>query len=99
MITVVRTQQFDAWLSNLKDSKGKARIVDRIRSAERGNLGDCVSVGNGVSEMRVHFGPGYRVYFTRDHNIVHVLLCGGTKRTQKRDIIRAQYLARLIRED
>ena len=60
-VSNVRTAVFDTWLSKLKDSRGKARIVERIRSAERGNFGDCESVGNGVSEMRVHFGPGYRV--------------------------------------
>ena len=61
MYTFVRTADFDAWLSKLKDARGKARIIERIRSAERGHFGDCEPVGNGVIEMRIHFGPGYRV--------------------------------------
>lgn len=63
-----------------------------------GNFGDYRSVGQGVSEMRVHFGPGYRVYFTRVGNIVYVLLCGGTKRNQQRDIEKAKEIARLLKE-
>lgn len=99
MNTIVRTSVFDVWLSKLKDARGKARIVKRIRSAERGNFGDCRSVGGGVSEMRIHFGPGYRVYFTRDGDVVYVLLCGGIKSRQKRDIYRARALARLMEEE
>ena len=97
MNTIIRTGTFDAWLSRLKDKRGKARIFDRIRSAERGNFGDCAPVGAGVSEIRVHFGPGYRVYFTRDSDVTYVLLCGGTKRGQQRDIIRARELARILK--
>ena len=96
---IIRTDIFDSWLSNLKDARGKARIVERIRSAERGNFGDCESVGAGVSKMRIHFGSGYRVYFTRDGDVVYILLCGGTKRGQQRDIARAKGLARLLREE
>jgi len=81
MNTIIRTEIFDKWLSKLKDFRGKARIIERIRSAERGNFGDCKAVGQGVSEMRIHFGPGYRVYFTRVGDVVYVLLCGGTKTT------------------
>ena len=99
MNTILRTAVFDAWLSKLKDPLGKARIVERIRSAERGNFGDCESVGNGVSEMRIHFGPGYRVYFSRAGDVVYVLLCGGTKRGQQRDIAKAQAMARQLEED
>ena len=99
MNTILRTAVFDAWLSKLKDSRGKARIVERIRSAERGNFGDCESVGNGVSEMRIHFGPGYRVYVSRTGDVVYVLLCGGTKRGQQRDIAKAQAMARQLEED
>ena len=60
MNTILRTDVFDRWLSRLKDPRAKARIIKRIRSAERGNLGDCKPVGAGISEMRIHFGPGYR---------------------------------------
>ena len=62
MNTILRTEIFDKWLKKLKDTRAKARILDRVRSAERGNFGDCESVGQGVSEMRIHFGPGYRLY-------------------------------------
>ncbi|MHB1202701.1 MAG: type II toxin-antitoxin system RelE/ParE family toxin [Acidithiobacillus sp.] len=68
---------------------GRARIVHRIRSAEHGNFGDCEPVGEGVSEMRIHFGPGYRVYFTRCGEVIYLLLWGGDKSSQKRDIKRA----------
>lgn len=98
MNTIVRTGVFDAWLSKLKDACAKARIIKRIRSAERGNFGDCEPVGGGVSEMRIHFGQGYRVYFTRVGNEVYLLLCGGTKRSQQRDIIKAKDLVRLLKE-
>ena len=98
MNTVVRTAEFDSWLVKLKDLRGKARIIERIRSAERGNFGDCAAVDGGVSEMRIHFGPGYRIYFCRTRDVVYVLLCGGTKREQRRDIVKARAMAkRLLR--
>ena len=93
---VVRTAEFDHWLARLKDLRGKARIIERIRSAERGNFGDCASVGSGVSEMRIHSGPGYRIYFCRADEMVYVLLCGGTKRQQRRDIVKARAMARRL---
>ena len=68
-----------------------------IRTDERGNFGDCRPVGAGVLEMRVHSGPGYRVYFTQVGDVVYVFLCGGTKRGQDRDITRAKSMARLLR--
>jgi putative addiction module killer protein len=74
MNTILRTDTFDAWLSKLKDPRAKARIIKRVRSAERGNLGDCEPVSAGVSEMRIHFGPGYRVYFMRIGKVVYLLL-------------------------
>jgi len=97
--TILRTETFDIWLTKLKDARGKARIIERIRSAERGNFGDCESVGQGVSEMRVHFGPGYCVYFSRIGAVVYVLLCGGVKRNQQRDIAKAQEMARMLKEE
>lgn len=96
MNTFLRTEEFDAWLSALKDKVGRARIAHRIRSAELGNFGDCEPVGSGVSEMRVHVGPGYRVYYTRRGEIVYLLLVGGDKSSQKRDIQRAIELARTL---
>lgn len=94
MNTFERSEEFDAWLSNLKDKVGRARIILRIRSAEHGNFGDCEPVGEGVFEMRVHFGPGYRAYFTRRAKAVYLLLLGGDKSSQKRDIKRAIKMAR-----
>lgn len=85
----IRTVVFDAWLRDLRDPVGKARILARIRSAEQGNYGDCAPVGAGVFEMRVHTGPGYRVYYGRTGDRVYLLLCGGNKSTQTRDIKRA----------
>ncbi len=70
--------------------------MERIRSAECDNFGGCVSVGEGVSEMRVHSGPGYRIYFCRTGDLVYVLLCGGTKREQRRDIVEARAMARRL---
>lgn len=94
MIEFQRSDAFDTWLRGLKDKVGRARIALRIRSAEHGNFGDCAPVGEGVSEMRIHWGPGYRVYFTRCTNVVYWLLLGGDKSSQKRDIERAIAMAR-----
>lgn len=91
-----RSEEFDAWLARLKDKVGRARIVHRIRSAEHGNFGDCEPVGEGVFEMRVHFGPGYRAYFTRRAKVVYLLLVGGDKSSQKRDIKCAIEMARAL---
>ncbi len=99
MNTFQRTDAFDAWIAGLKDRQGKARILARIRSAEAGNLGDCKPVGEGVSEMRVHYGPGYRVYFTRIGSVVYLLLSGGDKGSQRRDIRRAIRMKRAIDEE
>jgi putative addiction module killer protein len=98
MIMFLRSSEFDAWLSGITDQKAKARILARLRSATLGNFGDCDSVGEGVSEMRIHAGPGYRVYFTRTGATVYFLLTGGDKSTQKRDIARAKTMARELKE-
>jgi putative addiction module killer protein len=99
MNTIIRTSVFDSWLKRLKDPRGKARVIERIRSAERNHFGDCSAVGEGVFEMRVHVGPGYRVYFTRRDHTVYVLLCGGRKRRQQQDIQKARTIARLLKEE
>ena len=96
MNTFERSDEFDAWLSNLQDKIGRARIAYRIRSAEHGNFGDCEPVGEGVSEMRIHVGPGYRAYFTRRAEVVYLLLLGGDKSSQKRDIKRAIQMAQAL---
>ena len=98
MYTLLRSPEFNTWLDKLKDSKGKARIVARLKAVELGNLGDVASVGQGVSEMRIHFGPGYRVYYTQRDKVVILLLLGGDKGTQQRDIIKAQELAKTIKD-
>jgi putative addiction module killer protein len=90
MFIVRQTQEFQDWLDALKDIKAQLRIAARLRQAEAGNLGDWKPVGDEVSEMRVAFGPGYRLYFTRRQNILIVMLAGGDKSTQSRDIKRAQ---------
>jgi len=90
MFTVRQTQEFQDWLDGLKDLKAQLRIVARLRLAEAGNLGDWKPVGNEVSEMRLALGPGYRLYFTKRQNILIVMLAGGDKSTQARDIKRAQ---------
>jgi putative addiction module killer protein len=75
----------------------KARILARLTAAALGNFGDCESVGEGVSEMRIHVGPGYRVYYVRTGSIVYVLLAGGTKASQAKDIAKAKRMARELR--
>jgi putative addiction module killer protein len=99
MHTFLKSDEFDDWLAHLKDQIGKAIVVKRIRSAEAGNFGDCESVGEGVTEMRVHFGPGYRVYFTRRGNVIYLLLMGGDKSSQQRDILRAKAMASALPKD
>ncbi len=81
---------FEEWLNDLKDKTSVARILARLVRVRQGNFGDCKSVGEGVSELRVDSGPGYRVYFGRKGQTLVVLLCGGDKRTQVRDIRQAQ---------
>lgn len=90
MFTVRLTREYQARLDALRDRKAQIRIVARLRLAEAGNLGDWKSVGGEVSEMRVNVGPGYRLYFTRRGSILIVMLAGGDKSSQARDIKRAQ---------
>jgi putative addiction module killer protein len=85
-----QTAEFTEWVENLKDRNIRNRIVLRIRAASLGNFGDTKSVGSGVYEMRVHIGPGYRIYYAREGEVVYVLLSGGTKASQKQDIKNAQ---------
>lgn len=98
MITFIRTDAFAEWLRKLSDAKGRARILARLDSAALGNFGDCMPVGEGVSEMRIHTGPGYRLYYTRRDSVLYLLLLGGDKSTQKRDIKRAIKIARELEE-
>ncbi len=96
VVTFLRSEEFAAWLGGWRDTVGRARILHRIRAAELGSFGDCEAVGEGVSEMRIHVGPGYRVYFTRRGEVVFLLLLGGDKSSQRRDIKRAIAMARAL---
>lgn len=99
MFTVQQTQEFQGWLDDLKDFRAQVRIVARLRLAEAGSLGDWKSVGGEVSEMRVDYGPGYRLYFTRRGSVLVVMLAGGDKSTQTRDIKRAQRIVKELEID
>ena len=90
MFSVQLTQEFQDWLDALPDQRGQLRIAARLRQAEAGNLGGWKAVGGEVSELRVNFGPGYRLYFTRRGNVLIIMLAGGDKSSQSRDIKRAQ---------
>ncbi|MDB6000330.1 MAG: addiction module antitoxin RelB [Rhizobacter sp.] len=92
MYTVLQTEEFQEWLDALKDLRAQIRIVARLRLAEAGSLGDWKPVGGDVSEMRVDVGPGYRLHFTRKAKVLIVMLAGGDKSTQARDIKRAQQI-------
>jgi putative addiction module killer protein len=93
MIEVRQTAIFGEWIAALRDLRAAARIDGRIGRLRAGNFGDVKSVGGGVSELRVDYGPGYRVYFTRRGDKIVILLCGGDKGSQARDIRRAKALA------
>jgi putative addiction module killer protein len=94
MVEVRQTDEFAAWLQDLRDREARGRILARIRRISLGNLGDIKSVGDGLSELRVDSGPGYRIYLTQRGQELVILLAGGDKRTQQRDIDRAKRLAR-----
>jgi putative addiction module killer protein len=93
-----KTEVFSAWLDSLRDIQGRARIMARVERLAMGNAGDAAPVGEGVSELRIHHGPGYRVYFKRRGEQLIVLLAGGDKSTQAKDIELAQDLARGLEE-
>ncbi len=99
MFQIVRSTDFDTWLRSLRDAQGKARILARLRSAALGNFGDAKPVGSRVFEMRVHTGPGYRIYYMRSGASIYVLLTGGDKSGQEKDIARAHRLAREWEEE
>ena len=94
MNTLLKSDRFAEWLDKLKDMRAKFGIFARIRRAELGNFGDCRAVGEGVSEMRIHVGAGYRVYFMQDGGHVYLLLVGGDKSTQQGDIAAAIDMAK-----
>jgi putative addiction module killer protein len=91
---VRKTEGFKQWLKKLKDRIGKAIIYQRIERLSEGNPGDFVPLGAGLSEMRIHYGPGYRVYYKDTGKKIVILLCGGDKSTQEADITKAKALAK-----
>ena len=99
MYTIKPLPEFDAWFDSLKDPSTRARLIRRLEKAERGLLGDVEPVGEGVSEMREFFGPGWRMYYIEQGDVLIVMLGGGSKATQSRDIKRTKELARTLRYD
>jgi putative addiction module killer protein len=95
MIEIRQSETYSDWFSSLRDRQARARIDVRIRRLSLGNAGDVKAVGEGVSELRIDYGPGYRVYFVQRGQMVVILLAGGDKRTQDRDIKTALELARI----
>jgi putative addiction module killer protein len=96
LIEVRQTTRFATWLAGLRDERARARILKRLDRAQAGNLGDVAPVGGGVSEMRIFYGPGYRVYFIQRGSELIVLLCGGDKSTQGADVEEAKAMAKEI---
>ena len=96
MIEVRLTAVFSEWLAELRDRDARSRIITRLRRLELGNPGDVKSVGEGVSELRIKHGPGYRIYFVQRGPVLVVMLCGGDKSTQGSDILRAKKLAQEV---
>jgi putative addiction module killer protein len=94
MLEVIETTIYSEWIAGLTDLRARGRIAVRIDRLAAGNPGDVKSVGEGVSELRIDYGPGYRVYFTRKGRLVVLLLCGGDKSTQERDIVTAKAIAK-----
>ncbi len=96
MYKVEKTNYFNKWLNGIKDFRAKIKIVKLIDKMEDGNFGDVKPVGEGISESRIHYGPGYRVYFIQKGNKIIILLCGGDKSTQQKDIEKAKELKKCL---
>jgi putative addiction module killer protein len=96
MIEIRSTEQYSKWYRKLRDRQAQSRILIRLRRLSLGNFGDAAPVGEGVSELRIHYGPGYRVYFVRRGERIIILLGGGEKSTQDKDIAAAKALAQTI---
>lgn len=99
MFTVLQTEEFVAWLDDLKDLRAQIRVAARLRQVEAGNLGDWQAIEGEVSELRVHYGPGYRLHFVRRGRVIVIMLNAGDKSTQKKDIRRALKMASELGED
>ncbi|PKO12197.1 MAG: addiction module antitoxin RelB [Chloroflexi bacterium HGW-Chloroflexi-10] len=98
MIEIRETDTFKKWFTSLKDKSARARIAVRIRRVSLGNFGDVEPIGKGVSELKIDYGAGYRVYFVKQGNLIVILLCGGDKSTQPKDIQKAYELAQMLKE-
>jgi putative addiction module killer protein len=99
MIDIKTTPEFDAWLKSLRDGAGQRRLLARLRKVSMGLMGDVQPVGAGVMEMREHFGPGWRMYYVQHGTVLVVMLGGGDKSTQSRDITKALQLAQQLEFD
>jgi putative addiction module killer protein len=99
MIEVRQSEVFASWLESLKDERARAKVLVRIRRLSLGNFGDVKPVGEGVSELRIDFGPGYRLYYVRRGKALVVLLCGGDKSTQVKDIEAAKAMAKQLKSE
>lgn len=99
MFLLEKTSEFDKWLKKLNDRKAKAKILLRLQRVEAGNLGDVSSTGEGIEEIRIHYGPGYRIYFRRQGEKVILLLVGGDKSSQESDIKKAKALWNQYKEN
>ena len=98
MYTIKRMPEFDAWIGSLRDRQTSLRLLRRLEKAQRGLLGDVAPVGDGVSEMREFFGPGWRMYYVQRDDVLIVMLGGGDKSTQATDIATAKALAATLEE-
>jgi putative addiction module killer protein len=99
MKKIKRSDEFDSWLHKLRDSRARFKVIKRIDRLAEGNPGDVEPVGEGISEMRIHYGPGYRVYFKDTGKEIIILLCGGDKSTQQTDIVRAKEIALIYEKE
>lgn len=97
MKTILQTSVFQKWESRLKDHSAKALIAARILRLANGLPGDTKSIGEGIHELRIHYGPGYRIYFQQQNDVIILLLCGGDKSRQSSDIVASKYLASVYR--
>ena len=98
-IEIKFTEDFSIWLAALRDRKARLVILSRLDRVAEGNFGDVAEIGEGISEIRIHYGPGYRLYFVKRGNTVVVMVCGGDKSSQSRDILKAKMLVKELGED
>lgn len=98
-IEIKFTEDFSIWLAALRDRKARLVILSRLDRVVEGNFGDVAAIGEGISEIRIHYGPGYRLYFVKRGNTVVVMVCGGDKSSQSRDILKAKMLVKELGED